>query len=425
MKAFRYFSTLFLLIAVALTGCGGRAAQTPNPTPQPPAEYLEIALQWLQTYAVMGKNVDWNAIRSEAKTLSPNPQTTAGTYPAICLALRSLKDGNAWLMVSQPPVDYPGYYTLFPDNKVIIGVNPGSPADQVGLHVGDVIESLNGAPPKPESTLGTTCDAVSNIFTPQDQLSLRRPGQAALIQVTIKKVPRQNDMGPSSQIVGRRLESAAKGIGYLEPPFEDGNSTSYAGDVQQQIKNLDQSTTCGWILDLRRINGGDIWSYLAALGPILGEGDLGGFVRPDGRRELWAYRNGAVTWDGYYRSESNIDGPVYQLKQGMPPVALLTSPGTRAAGELLVVAFQGRPDVRTFGEATQGLPTSIEATQLSNGAYMFVSGAFAFDRNGKNYEDPIPPDVSINTVWSQFGTGQDPVILAAQDWLQTQPACKP
>jgi C-terminal processing protease CtpA/Prc len=426
MKAFRYFSTLIILTAVTLTGCAG-VAQTPTPTPQPPAVYLESALEWLQTYAVMGKNVDWNSVRSEALALNPNPQTTASTYPAICLALRSLKDGNASIEVSQPPDNYTGYYTTYPENNLIIGVVPGSAADQAGVQVGDVIEALNGAPPKSlTGRLGPTCDPQGDAQSPQDKLSLRHPGQDALIQVTINKGPNPAVvLGPSPQTVSKRLNIGAKGIGYLELAFEYAGRTDYVGDVQQQIKKLDQSPTCGWILDLRRITGGDIWSYLAAIGPILGEGDLGGFVYPDGRRELWAYRNGGVTWDGYYRGESYIDGPVYQLKQGMAPVALLTGPNTIAAGELLVVAFQGRSGVRTFGEATRGLPTSTESTQLSDGATIFVSGAFSFDRNGKTYSGPIPPDVNINTNWPLFATAQDPVILAAQDWLQSQPACKP
>jgi C-terminal processing protease CtpA/Prc len=108
----------------------------------------------------------------------------------------------------------------------------------------------------------------------------------------------------------------------------------------------------------------------------------------------------------------------------MTPVALLTGPATVAAGELVVVAFKGREKIRTFGEPTRGLPTLSMHTPLSDGAHIYVSGAFATDRNGNTYKGLIVPDESIKINWSQFGTDQDPVMLAAMDWLKTQPECK-
>jgi C-terminal processing protease CtpA/Prc len=101
----------------------------------------------------------------------------------------------------------------------------------------------------------------------------------------------------------------------------------------------------------------------------------------------------------------------------------LVSPATQAAGELLWVAFQGRPDVRSFGEPTRGLPTLITHTDLSDGSKLLVSGANSFDRNGTVYNGPITPDVLVGTDWSRFGTEQDPVIRAAMDWLHSQSAC--
>ncbi len=429
MKTTNFSSALLIFLAMILSACNSifpALLPAPTPTPLPPPEYLEGALQWLQTNAAMGNNVDWASVRDKAKNLTPNLKITSDTYPLLCEALRGLKDGNAWLQASPSVNDYSGYVTLYPDNQVIIHVDPGSPADLAKVQVGDVIESVNGAPPKPYSgSLGTTCDVESNDFTPQEQLVLRRPGQENPIRVTIENNPQPADADPSSQLVTRHLENGAKGIGYIELPMETGSHASFAGSVQQQIKKLDASPTCGWIVDLRRILGGDIWSYLAAVGPILGEGDLGGFVYPDGRREPWIYSKGQVLWNGVKRDESNIDGPVYGVKQGMPPVALLTSADTTAAGELVVVAFQGRPDVRTFGETTRGLPTLIAHTTLSDGANIFVSGAFSFDRKGSTYEGAIPPDFQVTIDWRQFGSDQDPVILAAQDWLRNQSACKP
>lgn len=83
-------------------------------------------------------------------------------------------------------------------------------------------------------------------------------------------------------------------------------------------------------------------------------------------------------------------------------MALLVSPATQAAGELLLIAFQGRADVRSFGEPTRGLPTLITHTDLSDGSALFVSGAFSFDRNGTIYNGPIAPEMPVATNWSKF-----------------------
>jgi C-terminal processing protease CtpA/Prc len=89
----------------------------------------------------------------------------------------------------------------------------------------------------------------------------------------------------------------------------------------------------------------------------------------------------------------------------------------------MLVAFEGRSDVRSFGEPTRGLPTLVTHTDLSDGSVLFVSGANSFDRSGTIYSGPIQPDVFVETDWSKFGTEQDPVIRAAMDWLHSQSAC--
>ena len=139
---------------------------------------------------------------------------------------------------------------------------------------------------------------------------------------------------------------------------------------------------------------------------------------------MWTYRNGEVLWNNEYRYESAVDGSIYKPKH-VTPVALLVSPGTQAAAELMLVAFQGRPDIRSFGEPTRGLPTLVTHTVLSDGSVLFVSGANSFDRNGTVYSGPIAPDVFVEMDWSKYGTEQDSVILAAMDWIQSQSACNP
>jgi C-terminal processing protease CtpA/Prc len=198
---------------------------------------------------------------------------------------------------------------------------------------------------------------------------------------------------------------------------------SYQTLVQQGIRAADSPALCGWIIDLRRNTGGDFWTMLAAIGPILGEGQVGGFEYRGTKRDTWAYRDGKVFWNADERSEGVIDGGVFTPGRTMPPVALLTSRVTQAAGELLVIAFKGRPSTRSFGETTSGAPVLVDHTALSDHAELFVSAAYALDRNGVVYKGPIKPDQQVPVDWTLLGTDADPGTAAAAAWLQSQPGC--
>jgi hypothetical protein len=112
---------------------------------------VESAFQWLETHAMMKDNVDWTALRDDTADIIANARTTADTLPAICLAIRGLGDGNAWVLVPglETPNFFTGYSTLYPDNQVVTEVGPDSPAGKAGLQVGDRIEQVSGQAPVP------------------------------------------------------------------------------------------------------------------------------------------------------------------------------------------------------------------------------------------------------------------------------------
>jgi carboxyl-terminal processing protease len=416
---------ILMLLALLISSCGTIApAPTPTAIPLPPPQYAEAAFQWLETHAMLKDNLDWAALRNDTAEIIASARTTADTLPALCLAIRRLKDGNAWLLVPglETPNFYTGYYTLYPENSVVIRIDTDSPAEKAGLQVGDRIEQVNGQAPIPYEEMDAfpPCNEKPVDASLLEHLTIDRNGQ--FIEMDVKKTQLTSGNDPYYAPRSQRLESNSSGIGYLELTLESGNHSQYPGDIQKLMRKMDKEPVCGWIIDLRRNPGGDIWSYIAAVGPLLGEGGLGGFRYLDGKREPWTYQDGQVLWNNEYRYESEIDGSIYTPKQ-ITPVALLISPGTRAAAELLWVAFQGRADARTFGEPTRGLPTLVTHTDLSDGTVLFASGANSYDRNGRVYSSPIQPDVSVGTNWSQFGTAQDAVITAAVDWFRSQPAC--
>lgn len=215
------------------------------------------------------------------------------------------------------------------------------------------------------------------------------------------------------------------GIGYLRLPLFEGwqqAAIQYAQAAQGLIRGIDQAgNTCGWIVDLQEDGGGNAWSMLDGVGPILGVGTVGGFVFPDGSKQAWSYRDGQVQIGG--ATQLTIAG-AYQLKHPNPPVAILTGQKTGSAGEAIVVAFRGRPLTRSFGDRTYGIPTTTKSFTLSDGAILAFAVALDADRTGQAYDGPIPPDQYVASNPRQIDKPADPVIQAATSWLHTQPACR-
>jgi C-terminal processing protease CtpA/Prc len=222
---------------------------------------------------------------------------------------------------------------------------------------------------------------------------------------------------PDEEPHGQRL---AHGIGYLELPHFQGSDQAaqhYVMLAQDAIRTVDQVRTCGWIVDLRQNVGGDAWAMLAGVGPILGDGVAGSNVFPDGVKQYGGYFNGQVQQDG--STVMSVERP-YHLKHPLPPVAVLTGPLTASAGEAIVVAFRGRPQTRSFGEPTYGVPTANAAYTLSDGALLVLAGAVEADRTGHTYDSAIAPDQLVPFVLAQIGTPADPVVQAAITWLHDQ-----
>ena len=409
---FTYFFLIVLILA--LTGC------SQPPTPQ---AYLDTAVDWIAANAAASGDVDWPAVRAEAQSMIAAAQTTTDTYPAVEYVLRQLPGSITWFNTPQDTADlrHFGLSILATEQgAVVVQIDKDGPAAQAGVKLGDVVEKIEGQPPAAEDL----DEPPPWFYDPKIEgetldLEITSAGSATPKQVAISPTVWPGYWTP----FGQSIANGEKSTGMLNLTLDSGTDKNYAPLVQDILASLDSTQTCGWIIDLRTNAGGDIWSYLAALGPFLGDGQMGGFQFPDGRRELWERRAGQVYWDGQKREESAAIENDYQLQNSDAPVALLISPITNLAAELTLVAFQGRDGVRSFGELTRGHPHFQAVTTLDDGAVISISGAYAFDRSGNVYKSGINPDEFVPVDWQKLGQPDDPVVQAAQSWLSAQPSC--
>lgn len=372
-----------------------------------PVVYFRVAFFLIQHNSVVRDRVDWLGVRAEADKLRRGARTTADTYPAIRLVLQRLGDNHSHLATPETVRAHragasatPGLTVIWPE-RVVALVTVGGPAHNAGVKVGDLVEAVNGNEPAHIEIV---------VLLPRDlkpiDLTLRRAGEA--MPRTVRLTPR---MVPFNQpAVVRSLDG---GVGYIEVPGVIGGGGTFDEDAVAAIRTVDEEPKCGWVVDLRRNLGGNMWPMMHAVRPILGEATSGYFVS-SGSREAFSYR---------YGKGPGSNAPVYQLKRPDPPVAVLTSRLTVSSGEALTIAFRGRPGTRSFGEATAGLPTSNLPFPLIDGALLVVTTAHEADRTGRVYEGRIQADEHAEIDWTRIGSDDDPVLRAATAWLRQQPQC--
>ena len=194
--------------------------------------------------------------------------------------------------------------------------------------------------------------------------------------------------------LSRALAPGAGRVAYLYFPGYAGKTESRRADsTLAVIRSVDQAAPCGWVLDQRRNNGGNIAAMLSGLSPLIGDAPasqtqngLGGFLFSDGSRGLLYLQNGRL---GTYDRVANRRYPYdvvpttpYTLRRPNSPVAILTSGATASAGELIALAFRGSAvPHRTFGANTYGVTTGpVGIYLLPDSGYLNITASIMFHR---------------------------------------------
>ncbi len=209
---------------------------------------------------------------------------------------------------------------------------------------------------------------------------------------------------------GKILEN---NIAYISMPGVDSGDEKaniyFADQLHKLLKELDSQNPSAWVFDLRQNTGGNCWPMLAGIGPLLGEGICGYFLSPGEKPSSWFYKKGA---SGIGKEKiTKVSQKPYKMKQKLPMLAVLTGPQTASSGEVVTVAFRGRPNCRSFGAPTYGVSTGNANFSLRDGAQIFLCSSVYADRNKVAYGSKIMPDVLVEA------GENDPVLQAATKWL--------
>jgi carboxyl-terminal processing protease len=389
-----------------------------DPTAQLPpdltaAEYVDVVVGWAERYSVRRRQVDMAGLRARVEAATANAVTIADTYIFLQLYLEALGDNHSFLYTpaaAKVLLNGTGKSFGFQLVDSVMFPLPGSPALLAGIRDRDRLIAVNGEPYVRTMRLSTVGD--TSTFTVQ------HAGDATPVTVTVTRGDVKTSQLPSVRALDDRL-------GFIDLPGSTGTNADeaqFTAAGQVGIRRVDEAgSRCGWVLDLRRNTGGFPYSMMAAIALLYGNAELGGTVDVDGNLTKFSTLNGALRINGGTVIAGSAGFP--SLSQPNGPIAILTSSSTASAGELAIVGFAGRPGVRTFGDATFGVPSGNVGRSYPDGSFLAVTNTLDIDRTGRTYNGPLAPDEAVVMDWSLFGTSADPVLAAATRWARAQPAC--
>lgn len=214
----------------------------------------------------------------------------------------------------------------------------------------------------------------------------------------------REEMVSTGSATSEPVTTAADNVGYVLLPGFRGTgataATAFARGVRERLGALAPQARCGWIVDLRRNGGGNVFPMFAALKPLLGNGGFGAYEGRTSARQPWL-----------------AAGPALDADEDQSPraVAVLLGPRTASAGEAVAVAFRGRPATRSFGLPTAGLSTGNGIVELPDGSRIMLAESVAVDRRGQRYGGVLSPDTVV-----EDAAGTDATLQAAQRWLEAR-----
>lgn len=231
----------------------------------------------------------------------------------------------------------------------------------------------------------------------------------------------------TSTLVGRPVSSRLEPVSgtavqiVVVPMMEGGGRRGNANaQALHDVVARDREQACGAVIDLRGNTGGNAWTMLLGLSPLIGGGDLGRSIDAAGVSSVYARsEDGAViVLEGEYAGQAaaRLASPTAWEPYGRP-IAVLIDDATASSGEQVALELLGRGNVRLFGRKSYGVASSNRGVMIADDVNLVVTSAWMQSADGRTWPDGVVPDVVVEG-------DEDAVLDAAIRWLGAQQGCQ-
>jgi len=174
----------------------------------------------------------------------------------------------------------------------------------------------------------------------------------------------------------------------------------------------DKNGLKGWVIDLRKNSGGNMWPMLMGLSPFYEDGVLGYFIGP-GEERVWSKKSNEIFLDKKSQNKRFGINPVdIQLKNKNFKIAVLISRRTSSSGEGVAISFASLPNVKFFGEKSSGHASANEAFKMAESEYLVLTTSIMADRKKKTFPSGVEVESTIEA--------EDDLIKVVNRWILSE-----
>jgi carboxyl-terminal processing protease len=350
---------------------------------------------------------DLQSLRDALSGYLDKPNASANSFVAAHALMRGMvrfvDEGHTYFLDAQQYRDYQSWsrgdntyvgigvsVSTRNSEPRIVEVYDGTPAQEAGLHPGDVLVRVGGQP-----VAGLALDEMTTL--------VRGPAGTA-----VEMVIRRGEGGPELTFSVRRAEIHLQfvkdrivedDIGYVllrgfpEPSVVD--------SIEQDVARFQAEGVHGLVLDLRGNSGGRIDVGTQLLGHFLPSGTT-------------VYQE--VNRSGMNSHHATRGGAPYDL-----PLVVLVDGGTASMGEIFASAVQAHGAATVLGSNTAGSVAAAQVFGLPDGSGLQVTVFEILSSDGKPLNKVgVIPDEVIQQDAANPPPGADPVLERAVEILHDQ-----